>query len=331
MGLTVGEVKMKRQRMAIRVVSLAVATSFVAVSAITVPSTAAANDLFETADERVPTTGFSQPFAGLPAYEFFAPGEARGPIQVNEELGQIRADWIASRLGFAKDKALSNEQYRQFVTGRGVDGISPASIKAAELVDYSVAALTNTRANPYARIVDGQPSQIVLGSYGLIVSPNGMLSSPAINSSPVRQVNWVLAPDVICKFPEIPIPDGIPCGYMGEWMRKNGARDTLAALYNSAYAPLVPFGFASQGTSEPLELLKNTRPDGSQATLGMAVAPSIWIVNFLLIYALNPELAAKMPAYWQAIPAEVAQALYASENGATPGQIPYSQYRQFFE
>jgi len=38
-----------------------------------------------------------------------------------------------------------------------------------------------------------------------------------------------------------------------------------------------------------------------------------------------------MPAYWQAIPAEVAQALYASENGDTPGQIPYSQYRQFFE
>ena len=322
---------MTRQKIAIRVVSLAVSTAFVAVSAITVPSTAAASDLFETAVEGVPNTVFSQPFAGLPAYELFAPGEARGPIQVNEELGQIRADWIASRLGFAKDKAMSKEQYRQFVTGRGVDGISPASIKAAELVDYSVAALTNTRANPYARIVNGQPSQIVLGSYGLIVSPNGMLSSPAIDSSPVRQVNWVLAPDVICKFPEIPVPDGIPCGYMGEWMRKNGARDTLAALYASAYTPLVPFGFASQGTSEPLELLENTRPDGSQATLGMAMAPSIWIVNFLLIYALNPELAAKMPAYWQAIPAEVAQALYASENGDTPGQIPYSQYRQFFE
>jgi hypothetical protein len=45
-----------------------------------------------------------------------------------------------------------------------------------------------------------------------------------------------------------------------------------------------------------------------------------------LIYALNPELAAKMPAYWQAIPVEVAQALYASD-----GQVLYSQYRQFFE
>ncbi|MGB4688994.1 MAG: hypothetical protein WBH16_02150, partial [Candidatus Nanopelagicales bacterium] len=190
---------MKRQKMAIRVVSLAVATAFVAVSAITVPSTAAANDLYETAVEGVPDTGFSQPFAGLPAYELFAPGEARGPIQVNEELGQIRADWIASRLGFAKEKAMTKEQYRQFVTGRGVDGISASSIIAAELVNYSVTALTNTRANPYTRIVDGGRSEIVLGSYGLIVSPDGMLSSPAIDSSPVRQVNWVLAPDVICN------------------------------------------------------------------------------------------------------------------------------------
>jgi len=115
--------------MANRVVSLAVATAFVAVSAITVPSTAAANDLYETSVEGVPDTGFSQPFAGLPAYELFAPGEARGPIQVNEELGQIRADWIASRLGFAKEKAMTKEQYLKFVTGRGVDGISPASIK----------------------------------------------------------------------------------------------------------------------------------------------------------------------------------------------------------
>jgi len=193
-------------------------------------------------------------------------------------------------------------------------------------VNYSVTALTNTRANPYARIVDGRRSEIVLGSYGLIVSEKGILSSPAIDSSPVRQVNWVLAPDVICNFPDLPVPAGIPCGYMGEWMRKNGARDTLAALYSSAYTPLVPFGYKSQGTTEPWELLENTRADVSQATLGMAMAPSIWIVNFLLIYALNPELAAKMPAYWQAIPVEVAQALYASD-----GQVLYSQYRQFFE
>jgi len=318
---------MKRQKIPRRVVSIALATAFLAATAVTGGPTAAAEGSYEASVEGVPDTGFSQPFAGLPAYELFAPGEARGPIQVNEQLGQIRADWIASRLGFDKDKAFTKEQYLQFATARGVDGISPQSIKAAELVNYSVTALTNTRAGPYSRIIDGKPTEIVLGSYGLIVNEKGMLSSPAIDSSPVRQVNWVLAPQAICAFPDAKIPDGIPCGYMGEWMRKNGARDTLAELYSSAYTPLIPFGYASQGISEPWELLENTRSDGSTATLGMAVAPSIWIVNFLLIYALNPDLAAKMPAYWQAIPAEVAQALYASELG----QVPYSQYRQFFE
>ena len=59
----------------------------------------------------------------------------------------------------------------------------------------------------------------------------------------------------------------------------------------------------------------------------MAMAPSIWVVNFLLIYSLNPELAANMPARWAAIPAEVAEALYASEEG----KIPYADVQQYFE
>lgn len=302
-----------------RAVSVALATAFLATTAMTGASAHAAEGDQET--------GFSEPFAGLPKYELFAPGEARGPIQVNEQLGQIRADWIASRLGFNKEKAFSREQFAEFATGRGVAGISPESLVAAALVDYSVAALTNTRANPYYRVIDGRRTEIVLGSYGLIVDEKGMLSSPAIDSSPVRQVNWVLAPEIICKYPNLDLPPQIPCGYMGEWMRANGAVDTLLELYSSAYTPLVPFGYASQGTSEPWELLQNTRPDGSQATIGMAMAPSIWIVNFLLIYALNPELAAEMPAYWKAIPDEVAQALYNSELG----QVPYSEYRQYFE
>lgn len=302
-----------------RVAAVALASAFIATTAMTgAPAHAAEGDQ---------ETGFSEPFAGLPKYELFAPGEARGPIQTNEQLGQIRADWIASRLGFDKERAFSKEQYAEFATGRGVAGISPESLVAASLVDYSVAALTNSRANPYYRVIDGRRTEIVLGSYGLVVNEKGMLSSPAIDSSPVRQVNWVLAPEIICDFPNLDIPPEIPCGYMGEWMRANGAVDTLLELYSSAYTPLVPFGYASQGITEPSELLTNTRPDGSQATLGMAMAPSIWIVNFLLIYALDPELAAKMPAYWKAIPDEVAQALASSELG----QVPYSQYRQYFE
>jgi hypothetical protein len=54
--------------------------------------------------------------------------------------------------------------------------------------------------------------------------------------------------------------------------------------------------------------------------------PPLWIVNFCLIYTLNPELAALMPAYWTAIPQQVATDLINSSEG----QINYSYYQQYF-
>jgi hypothetical protein len=56
------------------------------------------------------------------------------------------------------------------------------------------------------------------------------------------------------------------------------------------------------------------------------MAPSIWIVNFALIYTLNPSLAAKMPVRWAPIPANVAQAIAASPTG----QVPFSEYKSSF-
>jgi hypothetical protein len=58
----------------------------------------------------------------------------------------------------------------------------------------------------------------------------------------------------------------------------------------------------------------------------MSMAPSIWIVNFVLLYMLNPKLGAEMPARWTPIPANVVQALKASSTG----QVPFSQYESSF-
>lgn len=304
---------------ATRVVSLAAAGALLAVPLATASSASAAGVL---------DSGFEQPFAGVERYLPLAPKEAKRNRQINKPLGQERADRLAAAFGFEKDKAFSDRQFRRFVTGRGKGPWTAAErAKAAELVDVSTSYLTNTTANPIYRDINGVRTEVVLGSYGLIVNRDGMLESPANASSPVRQVNWVLAPNEICRFPEIKPPPGIPCGYMGKWMRKNGARDTLKELYASAYTAEAVYGSQSQGSSEPWELVTNTRNDGSTATVGMAMAPSIWIANFLLIYALNPKLAANMPAAWEAIPAEVAEALYASENG----QVPYADYMQYFE
>jgi hypothetical protein len=63
----------------------------------------------------------------------------------------------------------------------------------------------------------------------------------------------------------------------------------------------------------------------SSAYVGMSMIPPIWIVNFIAVYVLDPELAALMPAYWTPIPREVKQALIDSPTG----QVDYKDFKQY--
>ncbi len=149
----------------------------------------------------------------------------------------------------------------------------------------------------------------MLGSYGLMVNRAGMLQSLANTDSPARQVNVVLEPG----------------GYLGTWCRQNGAQDSLQMLYRSAYTSEAVYGNKSQQQSGVAQLVPNQKGSTS-STVGMSMAPSIWIVNFVAVYTLNPNLAAYMPARWTPIPANVAQAIKASPTG----QVPYSKYESSF-
>ncbi len=105
----------------------------------------------------------------------------------------------------------------------------------------------------------------------------------------------------------------------------------LRELYRSAYTPEVPYGSQSQTTRDPWELVPNQKGIGRTRYVGMAMAPSIWIVNFLLIYALSPTEAAKMPAFWEPIPAPVTKAILATPaDSATAGQVPYDRFMKYF-
>jgi hypothetical protein len=55
----------------------------------------------------------------------------------------------------------------------------------------------------------------------------------------------------------------------------------------------------------------------------MSMAPALWLVNFILVYLLNPSLAAYMPAHWAPIPANVANAILPPNDS---GQVLYSDY-----
>ncbi|ANY26079.1 hypothetical protein [Gordonia terrae] len=244
------------------------------------------------------TTGFAIPFAGAPAFAGLAPPKSTVTELINEPLGAERTERIAAGIGLSSRDALSAEQFRELTTGSGIGGRRDA----AQIIDACLQILTNSAGRP---MFGGS----VLGSYGLYVTRQGLLQSPANASAPTRQVNSLLAPG----------------GYVGTWLRANGATDTLVALYRSAYTVEVPFGFVAQQTSGAAQLVRNTK-DSVTTTVGMSMAPPLWIVNFALLYVVKPSLAAAMPAYWTPIPPVVAAAIEASPTG----QVPYAEYENNF-
>jgi hypothetical protein len=117
-----------------------------------------------------------------------------------------------------------------------------------------------------------------------------------------------------------------PGGYFSTWCKNNGATRSLADLYASAFTLEAPFGAASQQVSGQAQLVTNIK-GGVSTVAGMSMIPSIWLINFALIYIVNPAVAADMPAYWAPIPATVADAILASPTG----QVPYSAFGSAFQ
>ena len=213
---------------------------------------------------------------------------------------------IARKVGLRKADTFTEQQYLEFISGEGVGG----NRADAKLVDESVLILTNTTGRPLYSVVDGVLTPSVLASYGLFVNANGLLESPANADAPTRLVNAVIAPG----------------GYMGKWCRANGATRSLIQLYRSAYTVETLYGFVAQQRSGAAQLVTNTKR-GVSTEVGMSMAPALWLVNFTLLYTLNPALAADMPAYWAPIPQAVANAILASPTG----QVPYSEFASAFK
>jgi hypothetical protein len=250
-------------------------------------------------------TGFAVPFSGAPGYEQVAPTQMVSPDQLNQPLGEAAADRVAARIGLDRADALTDQQYQDLSSGGGVGG----DRDAANVINACVDILANTVGRPIYSDVAGQRTPSTLGSYGLYVNPSGMLESPANADAPTRQVNTLIAPG----------------GYVGNWLRDNGATRSLVALYRSAYTVQAAYGFVAQQISGPAQLVTNTKGNVS-TVVGMSMAPPLWIVNFALIYILKPSLAAAMPAYWAPIPGPVVDAVKASPTG----QVPFAEYASYF-
>ena len=234
-------------------------------------------------------------------YEHLAPTQLTNPGQLHQPIGRRAADEIAAQLGLSRKDVFTPKQYVQFITGTG-NAPDPAS---AKLADASIRIFTNTVGRPLYSNVNGQLTPSVLASYGLFVNTSGVLMSLANMDAPTRAANQIIEKG----------------GYLDTFCKANGCLKSLAALYRSAFTAEAVFGNQAQLQSDPWQLVTNTKRSVS-TEVGMSMAPSIWFVNFLLLYLLNPTLAAAMPAKWAPIPSTVANAILGTSNG----QVLYSTY-----
>jgi hypothetical protein len=247
------------------------------------------------------STGFTKPYAGAARFQPLAPRQVTGPDQLHQPLGQEAADLIAHQIGLSRSDAFSPRQFRLFISGRGHHGRA----YPARVLDRSVKIFVNTVGHPLHSDVAGQKTTSVLASYGLFVTHQGLLESLANKHAPTRKANRYIEPG----------------GYLGDWCIHNHATRTLRALYRSAYTVEAAYGYASQQLGGTAELVRNTQ-DGVTRRVGMSMVPSIWIVNFALIYVLKPSLAAQMPEAWAPVPRKVAHAIARSRTG----QVRYARF-----
>lgn len=282
-------------------------------SAVTVVTAAVVGLLTVTASQGVSAvaakppadTGFEVPFSGSEKYEYLAPTEFTNADQINEPLGQERADKIAKKLGLNKKMVLTPLQYELFITGKGIGG----DADSAKLADECVRIFTNTTGNP---LYDDS----VLASYGLFVKEGddgiGWLMSLANEDAPTRIANTLL----------------VKSGYIDTWFRSNGATDSLIQLYESGYTISAYYGDMAQQQSGVPQLIETTKGDETTPVyVGMSMGPALWLTNFALLYTLSPEKAANMPGYWAPIPERTASAVLASGTG----QVPWLEYKSDFE
>jgi len=249
----------------------------------------------------------TQPYLGLYRYVPFAPKQTINSNLINTRLGIKRTNLIAYKWGLRPRDSLSKSNYIKLISGKGNGG----NMTDAKTIDESVKILTNIRARPIVVDIDGVKTSTVLGSYGLFVNKDGLLMSCANTESAARQVNEVL----------------IPKGYLDNWCKNNNALLSFRALYRTNFLIEAIYGYKAQLDAGNAQLVAINCPNSQNPSyFGMSMCPAIWLVNFYLLYILNPKLASLLPGWWTPIPQPVVEALQNSTNGT----VPYSSVKQYF-
>lgn len=62
-----------------------------------------------------------------------------------------------------------------------------------------------------------------------------------------------------------------------------------------------------------------------QRYAGILMAPTLWLINFMFIYKMNPNMAAKMPGYAALIPDNIAEEMIKAQEAGELG-LSYDDY-----
>jgi hypothetical protein len=84
--------------------------------------------------------------------------------------------------------------------------------------------------------------------------------------------------------------------------------------------------FLPAGPLAAQELEVSESHEGATEFYGPPISPAVYLINFLLLYMVNPRVAANMPAYKAPIPKAVAHCLEQNPTGCS-----YAAFERFFE
>ena len=246
-------------------------------------------------------------------YAQLAPTLAQNPSQLNQPIGQARAEITAAAFGLDRSLVLTPQQTQYFL---GVPGRRTAQ---QQLIWDCVNNLTNTTVNPIVRDVHGTRTNVILGSYGLTTyydSTGRLMIQSDCASSGTQQAECLVFNSYLT-------------GYIQKRMLEIGAYRSWRMMVSSdSFKKLAAASLKCQAAHEGACFTDYTL-NGVRNPAGVALTPALWGVNFDLIYLLTKpngqSYGADMPAYFSFIPDQVADALKASPFG-----IPYDDFIGYF-
>ena len=250
-------------------------------------------------------------------YSHLAPSFTLNPRKINQPLGRKKADAIAEELGITKDMLLTRSEYRKFL---GTPETRAQNSDQATIYDC-VQFLTNSKANPYKVDLNGDgriDERVILGSYGMsVVDVNSELY---IQTDCYEEGGYQAQ---CLKF------NKLAKGYLQKWSLENGTyKQWREMLKLSSFKKLTAASLQCQNeyvdSNACIVDLKGTQ-DSEQRYAGVPLAPTLWLINFMFIYKMNPNMAAKMPGYAALIPEDIAKDMIQAQADEQPG-LYYEDY-----